>query len=59
MAAAPEPTGSIPPVKSAGSIFGDIGRDGLAALEAAARRELSAAKGQRFGISAGLFGRKS
>ena len=51
-----EPTASVPPVKSPGSIFGQLDRAGLAALEAAAQREL--AKGRRFGLGAGIFGRK-
>ena len=51
-----EPTASVPPVKSPGSIFGQLDREGLAALEAAAQREL--AKGRRFGLGAGIFGRK-
>ena len=38
-----EPVAAKPPPKSPGSFFGSAGRDGLAALEAAARRELAAA----------------
>ena len=51
-----EPAGSTPPAKSPGSLFGNIGRERLAALEAAAQREL--AKGRKFGITANIFGRK-
>jgi len=51
-----EPTGKAPPVKSPGAIFGGMNRSRLAALETAARRELE--KGRRFGLGAGLFGRK-
>ena len=52
-----EPVASTPPAKSPGSIFGHLDRDGLAALEAAAQREI--AKGRRFGLPAGIFGRKN
>ena len=41
---------------SPGAIFKGMDRNRLAALEAAARREL--AKGHRFGMGGGLFGRK-
>ena len=51
-----EPEGGTPPAKSPGSLFGNIGRERLAALEAAARREL--AKGRELGIAANIFGRK-
>jgi len=51
-----EPMGKIPPVKSPGSLFANVGREQLAALEAQAQRELASAKGPRFGF--GLFGRK-
>jgi hypothetical protein len=51
-----EPTGVALPAKT--SVFRDVGRDRLAALEVAARRELSAVKNGRFAISAKLFGRK-
>lgn len=51
-----EPVGSMPPAKSPGSLFSNIGRERLAALEAAAQREL--AKGRKFGITANIFGRK-
>ena len=52
-----EPTASMPPVKSPGSIFGHLDRDRLVALEAAAQREI--AKGRRFGLPTGIFRRKS
>ena len=51
-----DPVANVPPPRSPGSIFGNMDRNRLAALEAAAQREL--AKGRRFGIAAGLFGRK-
>ena len=51
-----EPAGSTPPAKSPGSLFGNIGRERLVALEAAAQREL--AKGRELGIAANIFGRK-
>ena len=51
-----EPAGSTPPAKSPGSLFDNIGRERLAALEAAAQREL--AKGRELGIAANIFGRK-
>ena len=53
-----EPSGDRPPVNPPGSLFGNVGRDRLAALEAAARRELASAKGRGFGFSGKLFGRK-
>ena len=53
-----EPSGERPPVNPPGSLFGNVGRDRLAALEAAARRELASAKGRGFGFSGKLFGRK-
>jgi hypothetical protein len=53
-----EPEGIEPPVKKPDAMFGGLGRGGLAALEAQARRELAAAKGARFTIPNGLFGRK-
>jgi hypothetical protein len=52
-----EPVDMAPPPKSPGSIFGNVDRSQLAALEAAAQRELQAAKGRRFGISGSIFGR--
>ena len=51
-----EPAGSTPPAKTPGSLFSNIGRERLAALEAAAQREL--AKGRKLGIAANIFGRK-
>ncbi|MBR3221887.1 MAG: DUF4339 domain-containing protein [Kiritimatiellae bacterium] len=53
---APAPVGDEPPVRSPGSIFGNLDRSRLAALEAAAQREL--AKGRRLGLHANFFGRK-
>ena len=53
-----EPVASVPPVRAPGTIFDHVGRDKLAALEAAARRELASAKVRGFGIASGLFGRK-
>ena len=47
-----EPVGKAPPPRSPGSIFGGMDRERMAALEAAAQREL--ARGRHFG----LFGRK-
>ena len=38
-----EPVAEMPPVRSPGAIFGNLGRRSLAALESAARKELSAA----------------
>ena len=51
-----EPTANVPPVKPHSSIFGHLDRDGLAALEAAAQREI--AKGRKFGLGNGIFGRR-
>ena len=51
-----EPSDTLPPVTSSKSIFKDLDRRHLAALEAAAQRELS--HGCKFGLAAGLFGRK-
>ena len=51
-----EPVASTPPVKPPSSIFGHLDRDGLAALEAAAQREI--AMGRRFGLPTGIFRRK-
>ncbi len=51
-----EPVASVPPAKSPKTIFGGLDRDKLAALEAAAQREI--AKGRRFGIAGSIFGRK-
>ena len=53
---APVPVGNEPPVRSPGAIFGSLDRGRLAALEAAAQREI--AKGRRLGMNAGFFGRK-
>lgn len=54
-----EPVADVPPPrKSALSLFGRTDRSSLAALEAAAQRELAAAQGKRFGFSSGLFGKK-
>ena len=49
-----EPVAPKPPPMRPGSIFGDLGRGGLAALEAAAQRELATAN--RKGHAFGLFG---
>ena len=54
MAEVVEPVASVPPPKAPGSIFGNVSRDRLAALEAAARRELSSAS--RKHMSFGIFG---
>ena len=51
-----EPVAAKPPPMRPGSIFGNLDRNSLAALESAARRELSAAG--RKGGPFGLFGRK-
>lgn len=51
-----EPSDSLPPVSSSKSIFKDMDRRRLAALEAAAQRELS--QGCKFGLAASLFRRK-
>ncbi len=51
-----EPAGRVPPPRAPGSLFGGLDRDRMAALEAAAQREL--ARGRRFGFSKSLFGRK-
>ena len=56
VADAPDPVANVPPARSPGSIFGNMDRSRLAALEAAAQREL--AKGRRFGLGGGIFGRK-
>ena len=53
---AQDPVGGVPPVRSPGAIFGNLDRGRLAALEAAAQREL--AKGSRLGVAAKIFGRK-
>ena len=51
-----EPVAAKPPPMRSNSIFGDLGHGGLAALEAAARRELATAN--RKGHAFGLFGSK-
>ena len=51
-----EPIADTPPPRAPGSIFGNASREQLAALEAAARRELSSAN--RRHMSFGLFGGK-
>ena len=51
-----EPAGRVPPPRAPGSLFGGLDRDRMAALEAAAQRELE--RGRRFGFSKSLFGRK-
>ena len=51
-----EPVADTPPLRSPGSIFGNASREQLAALEAAARRELSSAN--RRHVPFGLFGGK-
>ena len=51
-----EPIAGAPPARKPGSLFGRLDRDKLAALEAAAEREI--VKGPWFGLSAGIFGRK-
>ena len=51
-----EPVGAMPPPKSPGALFKDMGRSQLAALEAAARNELANAKRGRMPFN--LFGSK-
>ena len=51
-----EPAADMPPPRAPGSIFGNVSRENLAALEAAARRELSSASKKH--MSFGLFGSK-
>ena len=51
-----EPVADTPPPRAPGSIFGNASREQLAALEAAARRELSSAN--RRHMPFGLFGGK-
>ena len=51
-----EPAADTPPPMTPGSIFGNVSREKLVALEAAARRELSSAN--RKHMSFGLFGGK-
>jgi hypothetical protein len=50
------PVGNVPPAVSPKSIFSTLDRTHLAALEAAAQREIS--KGRRFGLAASFFGGK-
>ena len=50
------PAAVASPPRPPGALFENLDRGRLAALEAAARREL--AKGRRFGIAANFFGRK-
>jgi len=52
-----DPVSDTPPVRSPGSLFDNVGRTKLAALEAAAQRELAAAR-KCGGLSFGLFGGK-
>ena len=51
-----EPVSPMPPPRSGSTIFGNLNRNKLAALEAAAQREL--ARSGRFGKVSELFGRK-
>ena len=51
-----EPVATKPPRPSPESIFGDLGRDGLRSLEAAAQRELAAAQRKSGGF--GIFGKR-
>ena len=51
-----EPSAKAPPPCKPGSLFGGMDRARMAALEAAARREL--AQSRKFGFSTNLFGRK-
>ena len=51
-----EPAAKTPPPMRPGSIFGGMDRERMAALEAAAQREL--AQGKKFGFSVNLFGSK-
>ena len=53
-----DPVAVEPPARTPGNIFKSVDRNSLAALEAAARRELSAAAAQHRGGFGGLFGRK-
>ena len=53
---AADPVGNVPPAVSPKSIFSNLDRTHLAALEAAAQREIS--KGRRFGLAASFFGGK-
>ena len=51
-----EPAGKVPPPRAPGSLFGGLDRERMAALEAAAQREL--ARGRKQGFAASLFGRR-
>ena len=51
-----EPAGKAPPPRAPGALFGGLDHGRMAALEAAAQREL--VRGRRFGFTKGLFGRK-
>ena len=51
-----EPVSAMPPPRSGSTIFGNLNRNKLAALEAAAQREL--ARSGHFGKVSDLFGRK-
>ncbi len=50
-----EPSGSEPPLSSPGAVFKGLDREHLAALEAAAQKELAASRA--FGRIGGIFGR--
>ena len=52
-----EPVAAKPPRTSPESIFGNLGRDGLRSLEAAAQRELAAAQRKSGGF--GIFGKRT
>ena len=54
----PSAISTPPPAVCGGGLFKDVDRSRLAALEAAAQRELAAAKHGRLGALGGLFGRK-
>ena len=51
-----EPVADVPPPKPTGTLFGNVSRNNLSALEEAARRELAAAKRHR--VPFGMFGGK-
>jgi len=53
-----KPAGTLSPRRGLGSLFAGVDRNRLAALEAAARRELATARGRGFGFVGGIFGRK-
>ena len=52
------PVGGVPPLRAPGTMFARVGRNKLAALEEAARRELAAANKMGKGGLSGLFGGK-